>query len=365
MILVTLIVFLIVLTVLVVAHEYGHYLFARLFKMKVEEFCILGLPFGKRVHLATTRDGVAITTYPLAPLGGFVRIRGMVPQEDGSEVYIPGGFYSRPPWQRWIVLFAGPVFSIAAGIAALIPLFMATGIQKPLDEPYLGSVAPDGPAYRAGLRPGDKILAVNGHPVHSFYEIVAIVRDLPGRSVAFTYERNGESSTVEVLTLAETAPVLDRKFEPTGEVREQGKIGASPRFRRVPVGLVQASKEAVLLPYKMLSGLFSAAQKPKELKDQVGGPIAIFGMVGASVQQGFDSIIAFACLLSISLGIFNLLPFPPFDGGQMLVAFAEMLRGGKRLSYRIQSWVFGVGYVLVGLLIVTVFANDIGRLLPR
>lgn len=359
MILVTIIVFLLVLTVLVVAHEYGHYLFARRYGMEVEEFCALGLPFGKKIELGRNKDGMVFTMYPFVPLGGFVKIKGMIPQEDGGEVHIPGGFYSKPPWQRIVVLFAGPVFSLLAGVIALIPLYMAVGVQGFSSKPVIGYLSKEGVAAKVGMKPGDRILSVDGTQVSTFFDMASIVREKPNQTIEITFERKAEKKTVQVTPTPLVGPVLDRNFEPTAESRLQGKLGIKPMVVRTPLAFARATEEAVLTPWKMLSGLVKT--KPAEFKDQVGGPIAIFQATGQMVEEGMADVIGFACMLSISLGILNLLPIPPFDGGQMLIAFVEMIGRRKRLSMRLQTWMFGVGYVLVVLLLLVTTANDIGR----
>src|SRR5579862_3018711 len=188
--LLTAVVFLVMISVLVAAHEYGHYLLARFFNMGVEEFAI---GMGKKVkvwrrktyelpvsqsyvhdlgvvshgaaleggdhpaqsELVETGHGPALRettefTVRVLPVGGFVRIKGMVPQDDGSEVNIPGGFYSKPPWQRLVVLIAGPAASVLSGILVLIFLFLAQGVNRGIDTPVLGDVSPGSVAASAG-----------------------------------------------------------------------------------------------------------------------------------------------------------------------------------------------------------------------
>jgi len=235
-------VFIVMISILVFAHELGHYLFARLFNMGVEEFAI---GFGKKpiivyakrdyrikvlagedphlphskpaddlneqmASLAVRMEGSTpnlhsnivegehgvelhetthFTVRPI-PAGGFVRIKGMLPEEDGSEVRIPGGFYSKAPWKRFIVLLAGPAFSVLAGILILVPTFMSDGITKFDPHPILGQVTPGRPADQAGLRQGDKIIALNERPIHSFFEMIQVVRVSAGVKLLVTYQRD-------------------------------------------------------------------------------------------------------------------------------------------------------------------------------
>src|SRR5579859_4472111 len=161
-ILITIPVLLTMITLLVAAHEYGHYLFARLFKMDIEEFSIgfghmpsgFAKALGKKPYWTWMKKGDTEFNIRPLPLGGFVRIKGMMPQEDGSETKIENGFYSKSPAKRLAVLFAGPLFSVLAGMLVLVG--MLTLVGKPVvDETFFCSVRHGDPAERAGIQSGD------------------------------------------------------------------------------------------------------------------------------------------------------------------------------------------------------------------
>ena len=355
--LLTAITFLVMISLLVAAHEYGHYLFARLFGMDVEEFAI---GFGKQKWVYRVKNGTEFTLRPW-PLGGFVRIKGMVPEEDGSEIDVPNGFYSKPPLHRFVVLFAGPVFSVLAGVILLTGLFVSIP-RHPTNDPIIGEVLAGKPAAVAGLKAGDRIVAIDGKPVDSWYAMIREVRERPNQTLAFEYERDGQRARAEVATyLAETAtPLLDENLEPTGKRVKHALIGAAAELRRSTPG--EAVGEAVMYPVNMVAGLAGTFTSVDRFKSEIGGPIAIVQATSDQVQKGPADVMLLAALLSISLGIFNLFPFSPLDGGQMVVAVAEMLRGGRRLSMRAQGMISVVGLTLVGMLVLSVFAVDIGRL---
>jgi regulator of sigma E protease len=408
------VVFVTMISVLVAAHELGHYLFARLFNMGVEEFAI---GFGKkplvvwgkrfyrlpllegqnpgieaapakfdastgglsalegraqagRVEVIQETDGrttlherTDFTVRPW-PLGGFVRIKGMMPEEDGSETKIAGGFYSKPPWQRFIVLFAGPLFSVLAGIAILVPLFMVHGVRKPSTEPVLAALTKEGPGYKGGLRVGDRVVAVNGAKVSSFYDMVRIVREQGEKATKFEVQRDGKPLTLSVTPSLDQqpTPVLDAEMSPTDETRRQGRIEASPSFAIVRLGFGEAFGEAVALPGRAVQGLVRIFTKPKQIKENLGGPGTMIQATSQAVENGVPAILMLSAILSISVGIFNLLPAPPLDGGQMAIAVAEMFRGGRRLSMRVQVIVGTAGTMFVFGLILTAFAVDFQRL---
>lgn len=372
------IIFLTIVTVLVAAHELGHYLFARWFRMGVEEFSI---GFGKkpiwtylrRTYPVQAPEGepqTETTNFTIRPwpLGGFVRIKGMIPEEDGSEVEVPGGFYSKPPWQRFVVLLAGPVFSILAGFALLIPLFMTVGINKPSNEPVIGDIGKksESAAADAGLKIGDRIVSIDGKPMSTFYEVIENIRDRNGAPANLVVRRDGNEFPVTVTPKVDKEPtvVIKSNLEFSDEKRIQSKLGAIFGKTRVPQNFPNAVSHAVALPWKMISSLFGVVKEPSKFKDEMGGPVSMVAITAGSAREGIPEVLFFAGALSISLGIFNLLPIAPLDGGQMVVAFAEMLRRGKRLSFKVQNAVTGVGFLLILALIVSVFAADINRFLP-
>lgn len=413
-----LIVFLAMMSVLVVAHELGHYLAARWFKMGVEEFSvgIGGKPiwtYMRRKHLVPithaeaeefareaavqenepskagqflsslegggprnertgtlvqTPDGPAIedetvfTVRPI-PLGGFVRVKGMIPEDDGSETRIPGGLYSKPPYQRFIVFLAGPLFSVLAGILLLIPYFMVVGQTVPDKAAVVGHVAPGKAGDKGGLKDGDAVIAVNGMEAHSFYEVVSVVRDHPGEKVSLEVVRDGKTVNLEVVPERDPkpTPVLGPDLKPTDARKIQGKIGVGPKVHHEPMTLGAAVQQSLEIPIEAIGGLFAAVMHPSDLKDSVGGPETMIRATADAASQSLGQVIFLAGLLSISVGIFNLLPFPPLDGGQMILALAEALRGGRRLSIKAQSTVLLTGLTIVALMVVSVIVIDFQR----
>lgn len=407
----TAVVLIVMMCILVAAHEYGHYLFARIFKMGVEEFAI---GFGKKplwtwmrrtydvdpvpgaAGQATdsfteqerydylTEGSAALKPEPVAepapsqvklslkettdftirpwPLGGYVRIKGMLPEEDGSEVNVPGGFYSKAPWKRFIVLLAGPVFSIAAGIIILTGVFAIGGMSQANEKPILGSVGENGAGAKAGLKSGDIITKIDGKPVTKFYDIVSVVMVSANKPLSIEYSRAGRLATTTVTPVESEGPVIAPDLQSLLPSRKAGRLGVSPAELKISVGLVTAFVEASKTPVTLVVKLASLISKPKELKENVGGPISIAKATSDAVKIGPAYIVMLSALLSISVGIFNLLPIPPLDGGQMMIAFAEMLRRGKRLSLQVQGGIAAVGFALVAMLFVTVMFIDVGRL---
>lgn len=352
----TAIVFFILLGVIVVAHEWGHFLFARWNKMGVEEFAI---GFGKKIWVWMVKNGTEFTVR-LFPLGGFVRIKGMEPQDDGSEVDIPDGFYSKSPLRRLSVLFAGPLFSVLAGVIVLCGLYFVAGVYKPSDQPVLGIVLPGSPAAKAGLQPGDRLISMNHHRIDSFYQAIVYVRWRGGEKIHLDYERNGKIEHTIVVPEKEKipSPLLGPNLEPLPKTMIQAKLGVTPDMVKKHIGFLESWSLSWRAPVQMTKGIIGLILKPERAKDEIGGIGMIALATSEATKQGIESVIALGAALSISIGIMNLLPIPPLDGGQMVVAFIEFLRGGRRLSIKMQSFIGFIGFaVLVALILGTLWLD--------
>lgn len=365
------VVFLLMITILVAAHELGHYLFARLFRMGIHEFALgFGRPKLFTWHRKRTilDDGSEMETefnVRAWPLGGFVRIRGMEPQEDGSERTVANGFYSRPAWQRFIVLLAGPVFSVVAGLLVLTPLFWANGIPTGEMSSKIASVQAGSVAERGGLRGGDVIRSLDGTQIQNGTEARAFVAANSGRPIRVEVSRAGAVVATQVTPkLEETpSPVVAPDGKPTGETRRQPRLGILFEPYREPASLPQAAGESVRVTSAAAKGIVDIFTKPREAKENVGGVVRIVGVTNEAVGSGTESTLFLAAMLSISIGFFNLLPVPPLDGGQMLIAILEMLRGGRRVSLKFQSALVSVGSILLLTLFVGVLILDVSRVI--
>ncbi len=318
----------------------------------------------------TNRRGTEFSLLVL-PLGGFAAIRGMHPKEDGSEARIEGGFFSKSPFARWATLFAGPLFSILFGVAVLTAALSIFGAAEADESSRIGRVAEDSPAAKAGLRAGDRIVAVDGEPVETFFEMTRIVRSnvqeseagYSSREMAITFERGGSRQTISILPVVtpEPEPMMGVDGPEEGPPQRQARLGIGPAIITKPVGIGEAAYRAAMAPVSLLGGLASVVVKPQEAKNVVGGPVSMAQSVSAAADQGIHTVLELAGLFSISLGVLNLLPIPPLDGGQMLIAFVEMLRGGKRLSLRVQQGLTTAGFLFMIVLMVGASAVDLGR----
>ncbi len=445
--------FIVAVSLLVTVHEFGHFWVARRLGFKVLRFSVgFGRPLLSRVA------GADQTEYVVAaiPLGGYVKLlderEGPVPPEDLAR-----SFTRKPPWQRILVLLAGPAFNIVFAILVLWGMFWARGITelKPvvgdvvqssvaarsglrtgdeilsvngvqvagqrdvmfdlldavsaqgqarltvrgrdgatrsasldipdreervrLTEPaallrglgfefwlpplpaVVGEVMPDGPAARAGLKTGDRIVAINGEAVSDFREIVNRVTAHPGETMTFVYSRGGTEHTVSI-------PVASEKAgdKVVGRIRVSQPMGS--KYPDSMILQIQLSPGAALgraaeeawsmtalqgrLFWRMVLGQFSMKN--------LNGPLSIAEYAGDSAEAGVASFLGFLVLISLSLGFLNLLPIPILDGGQIVFQLVEWLKGSP-LSERAQAFGQQVGIALLILLMGVALFNDIAR----
>lgn len=368
MIILQILIILALFTLVVGAHELGHYLFARWRGMDVEEFCFLGLPFGRKIVLGQTKSGTKIVIHPFCPLGGFVRIKGSEPAADGSETKIPNGFYSRGLGSRALVLFAGPLFSFLFGWMLFFGDAAAFGWQN---SPYIGTVEAGSPAEKSGVRPGDRILRVDGTEVGSFTDVAAPIQAAEGKPVLVEYERSG--SVVRSSIVAEfKTPTLTDEIKNNPAYRESKELQAEYRKKKWfvgigsedarPVGIMGAASVATQQTWRVIAETAKILASPGRLAKEAGGVISIGTAAGKAVDHGLSYFFALSALISVSLGIINLLPIPLMDGGQLMVVFLEWLRGGRRLSMKTQEALGFVGLLIIAALFLTVTYLDIGRL---
>lgn len=371
--------FLVILAILVFFHELGHFGVAKLFRMRVEEFA---LGFGKRLWRVGF-DGQTEYNVRAIPLGGFVRIAGMeiedaaerrltggdrraagsqtettnihLIEQEAAEVdgVDPDGFNSRPIYQRFLVILAGPVFSILLAWLAFSLIGVTYGLPAPDAKPttQIGVVFPNDVAARAGLKAGDRIVSVENRPVADWESLVKTIRASAGKPLRLTVRHRDDQAT-RVVT------VTPRSEREKGET--VGKIGVAPTYpvRRVGLGASFAAGGRIMVGYvEMLGEVFQRGKA----KEALGGPIAIFQGTRGAVEAGGSSKLELLAQLSFSIGLFNLLPIPILDGGHIALLTLEAIRGRKLTAEQTQR-VLTTGLAIIALLFVWVMFNDISRL---
>jgi regulator of sigma E protease len=343
--------FALVLGVLVSIHEMGHYLAARACGITVEAF---SLGFGPSLKTWVDRRGTE-WKISMLPLGGYVKMYGMSPEARAEaaaagEVFRPREAYcEKKVWQRSIVAAAGPVANFVLAIVLFGALLGVVGRQVPL--PVVGEVIAGSAASHAGLRQGDQIRAVNGMPVKLFEDLRLVVVANPGRDVTLLVHRGAADQTM-------TAHILPAPVSGTGVLGV--KSGA---FETVRLGPLQAVLGGVTDTWAVLRQTFLgliSIMTGQTGAEELGGPISIAHMSGQVAQLGLVSLINFIALLSVNLGLVNLLPIPVLDGGHLMFYAAEALRG-RPVPPRAQEYGYRVGVAIIASIFVFASFNDLVR----
>jgi regulator of sigma E protease len=354
-ILISVIGFLLALTPIVFIHELGHFLVARACNVRVEVFSI---GFGRELLGWNDRHGTRWKISAL-PLGGYVKFFG-----DASEASAPGEvagmseadrsrtLHGRPIWQRSLVVAAGPVANFLFSIVIFALLFMAFG--QATSPPVVGKVREGGAAAAAGLRPGDRILSVDGSAIERFQDLkikISLSADTP---VDLRVLRDGAEITVRV---------TPRRVEISPKVRE-GQLGIEsgpPEYRQL--GPVAALGEGVRTTWAVVAGTLTYLQRwisGLENGEQLSGPVGIADMAGKVIQVGPAEFVSFIALISVAIGFINLFPIPMLDGGHLMFYAVEAVRG-RPLGERAQEIGFRIGLAFVVLLFLFGTRNDLDR----
>lgn len=353
------VVFLVILTVVVFVHELGHYLVARWNGVRVEVFSI---GFGPEVWGWNAKSGTR-WRISLLPLGGYVKMFG---DSDASSATPDGrpmteaekavSFHHKRVGQRAAIVFAGPAANFLFAILGLMLMFMALG--QPVAEPVIGKVHEGTAAAEAGLREGDRIVAINGSEVERFQDIQRIVRLEIERPLTLSVDRGG--SPFEVTAKPR---IIERKGM-FGDMEKVPVLGISPdpgQVRVVEHGPFSALAEALRETETMVTSTFVGIGQMitgVRATDELGGPIRIAKGAGEAAQLGMPSVIFYTILLSLNLGLINLFPIPVLDGGHLLFYGFEAILG-RPLGEKAQEYGFRIGLFLVLALMVFATRNDI------
>jgi len=412
----------VVLGVLIFVHEGGHFLVAKLFRVRV---LVFSLGFGKR--LFGFRRGGTDYRVSVIPLGGYVRMAGDTPEEGRSGA--PDEFLSKPKWQRFLILVAGPLMNLFIAVAFIAALDMAGVPYAPLPT-KIATVVPQKPAARAGLKAGDMIVAVDGEPMKDFDDVRLVVSTHAGTPLRIDYLRDGVRYMTTLTPVAEQGDFgvigiagITPFYEPvvavspgspaaTAGVRNGDRIVAAngkPVVQLTDLSPIFASGAPVTLtlerggqrasatvaaakpdpddpfrgmgrPFEIRKLSFAAAMKDalnenvkmtrvsfmtigRMLRGEASvkefsGPVAIARISGAAIRLGLKAMLSIMALISLQLGIMNLLPIPVLDGGHIMILIVEGIVGHD-LSLRVKERIQQVGFAALATLMLVVLYNDV------
>jgi regulator of sigma E protease len=421
----TIVSFIVVLSILVFIHELGHYLAARHVGVRVQRFSI-GFPprlWGKTV---------GETEYMLSwiPLGGYVKLEGQ--NLDDENPKDPRNYASKTKWQRVYILVAGPAMNLAAAFVLMAAVYMI-GVEVPryrLDPALLSGVRPDSAADKAGLRAGDRVVKIGTEETPTWGAVEQAIgsQGMAGGELRLTVLRDGKPRTLTTSALAFAArepfgwkplvapvvgtfsanspakaagldvgdrilaiggaPVTEWEHMPAAIQKSQGKpialdidragkrlkitvtprhqggawlIGVSPGTNLERHGFVDALREGGLRLGQITAGTFSFLGQlltGRGSLDALGGPVKIGQVIGDAARVGLDSVLFLMAVISLQLGIFNLLPIPALDGGHIMLLGVEAL-ARRPLSARVRERAQMIGFSLLLLLILVVTYNDV------
>ena len=346
------IVALLVLSVLIFFHELGHFTAARFFGVRVDVFSI---GFGKKLFSKTIGE----TQWSLSaiPLGGYVKMKGQDDSDPTKISYDEDSYTVKKPWQRIIILLAGP---FANFLLAFILYFAIANIGVPKLLPYVGTIGADTPAFTAGLEKDDRLMQINGVNIQYWENIGQHINGAQG-DITLIVERGQELITLQLL------PKVIEDQNIFGEKITRRIIGISPSGKQTTVnfgfikGLDYAweeTKKASLLivqsVQKLITGVVGA--------DKLGGIITIVDVTAEASSAGILALFFFTALISVNLGVLNLLPIPALDGGHIMFNLYEMITG-KTASEKVMMYITMIGWaVLISLMMLGLY-NDINRLL--
>lgn len=321
-------------SILVIIHEFGHFILAKLNGVKVEEFAI-----GMGPKLFGVRGKETLYAFRLIPIGGYVKMLG---EEGDSED--ERSFSNKSPLRRLSIVAAGPIMNFILAIV----LFAVVGYLKGFLIPVVSEVIPQSPAIKAGIQPGDRILEINKHKISTWEDVMGEVAISKGEPLNIYLQRNNEKKIVVV------RPMKNAK-EGTYMLGVYSSALEKPSFTKSVSYGIRETNSTVKQTFQSLGMLFKGKAS---LKKDIGGPVTILRVTWAVSKAGLVNLVRFSAFISIQLGIFNLLPIPALDGFWALVSLYEIITR-RRINRDKLGTVSTIGFTLLLVLMVVVTIKDV------
>jgi regulator of sigma E protease len=350
MLLLTIIAFILILGLLIFVHEFGHFISAKLCGVKVEEF-----GFGFPPKIFRIKKGETYYSVNWIPLGGFVKLLG---EEEKSKD--PRSFFMQSIWKRILIVIAGVIMNFVFAIF-ILTIGFSVGMTPIVSDPaslggkqqteiIIAGTTKDSPAAAAGIISGDIVTGYN-----SVEDFQAFTKNHKNEEITLNIKREHKPISINV-------KVSDNIDAPLGVALAQATIVKLPPLQAFKAAFVETGRTCTAI-FKFLYDFFHDLFTGKKVSDQVAGPVGIFTITKQAVKLGIGYVLQFMALLSINLGIMNILPFPALDGGKAIFLIAEAIRGKKVVKVEVENIIHWIGFIILIALVILITYNDIVRLI--
>ncbi len=355
------VIFIVALSILVLVHEWGHFIAARKTGVRVEEFG-LGLPpkiWGKKI-------GETVYSLNWLPIGGFCKLLGEDPNggEKDSEKNKKESFEYKKPWQKMLIVLGGVIMNLVLAVVIFSVVYTILGVPKEVDRVSIIGISKDSPAEKSGIKEDDIVYKVNGIEVKKTSELMDEVgKNKGGKVVVEVGDKNKENLRKVEVEVRENPPEGEGSMGVAISNTEMKKVP----WYRVDEGIVAGFKEAYYWGkiivggvVKMIAGFF-VGNVPKD----VSGPIGMFEATSAiNKNQGILAVIHFFGIVSVNLAVVNVLPFPALDGGRIIFVIYEMITK-KRANPKLETTINNLGMMLLLGLILLITIGDVARIFGK
>lgn len=328
--------------IMIFPHELGHFLAAKKMGVQVNEFA-----FGMGPTIWKKQRGETLHSIRLFPIGGFCAMEGE--DEDSDN---PRAFGRKKPWQRIVILAAGSFMNL---VCALVISWVLVGMLG-FTTTTVGTVSSDGPAMKAGLAAGDKIVRIDETEIKTWNDVSAAIAAAEGKPLSFTVQSDGEARDLTI------TPQLMRTQDANGQEMQYYAVGITCRISHNPLKAITAGTQAT---WNMMKSMFTALgdlASGRADADDLSGPVGMVQMVSRTSEYGWSYYGFLTILICLNLAVINMLPLPALDGGRIIFVLFTMITG-RKVSERVEGTVHIIGLVLLMGLMIYVTKNDIFRLI--
>lgn len=329
--------------VIIMIHELGHFLTAKLFHVTVDEFSL-----GMGPAIFKKERGGTVYSLRAFPIGGYVKMQGEDPEEDGTRDTDPGKFYNKPCWQRMIILAAGALMNLLLGLVVAVVMTLCL---PAVPTNTVALFAEDASSEQTGLRIGDEIVKIDGVRVYTDQDIVTQLLRSDDGVYEFVVKRDGEKVSLSGVTLQSEGGSLKLDFKV--QAAKKGVINTISYSARA---FVSITRSIWLSLGELIRGKVGFSE--------LSGPVGVGEVIGKAVSAGLDTFLYIAAFITINIGVFNLLPIPALDGGRLLFVLIELIFR-KPVAPKYEGMIHFVGLMLLLGLMVAVTAKDILHLFVK